>query len=278
MTIRALIGDALECVPSLKSGVVVGLACLGLALVGRPTAAQAQPKAEIRVLEKLDLVEAERKGRALVKDLLAQAPLEAVTNLGQLTIRDSKGATTTLPVRFEIRIRPNGWQSVYAVLPSGTNAGISLVIHQGIGQGNRYELFSPADAREPKRLAGNEAMISFAGSDYWVADFGLEFLHWPKQLLLGRTVRRGQTCNILESQNPNSTPGSYSRVKAWLDEDTGGIVNAEAYDVGGRLLKQFAPKSFEKLQGQWRLQRMEISNRQDGSRSTIEFKDPAGAR
>jgi hypothetical protein len=37
------------------------------------------------------------------------------------------------------------------------------------------------------------------------------------------------------------------------------------------LLKEFAPKSFKKVNGQWELQEMEIRNVQTGSRTRLEF-------
>ena len=58
---------------------------------------------------------------------------------------------------------------------------------------------------------------------------------------------------------------------SWIDNESGGIVHAEAYDVNGKLLKEFDPKSFKKVNGQWELQDMEIRNVQTGSRTRLEF-------
>lgn len=76
---------------------------------------------------------------------------------------------------------------------------------------------------------------------------------------------------VLESTNPNPTAGGYSRVDSWIDEQTPGIVHAQAYGADGKLLKIFDPKSFKKVNGQWELQDMEIRNIQTGSRTRIEF-------
>ena len=58
---------------------------------------------------------------------------------------------------------------------------------------------------------------------------------------------------------------------SWIDNESGGIVQAEAYDLNNKLLKEFAPKSFKKVNGQWELQEMEIRNVQTGSRTRLEF-------
>jgi hypothetical protein len=120
-------------------------------------------------------------------------------------------------------------------------------------------------------LTGDEAMIPFAGSDFWLADLGLEFFRWPNQRLLKKEMRRGQSCNVLESLNLKSGAGRYRRVVCWLDIETGGIVHAEAYDEQNKLLKEFDPKEFKKVDGRWELREMEIRNLKEKSSTRLEF-------
>ncbi len=116
-------------------------------------------------------------------------------------------------------------------------------------------------------------MTPFAHSDFWVADLGLEFFHWPEQKILPKptNLARGRDYTLLESTNPNPSTNGYSRVLSWIDKETGGPLQAEAYDFNGKLLKEFMPKSFKKVNGQWALQEMEIRNVQTGSRTRLEF-------
>jgi len=115
-------------------------------------------------------------------------------------------------------------------------------------------------------------MSSFANSDFWIADLGLEFFHWPGQKILKRENSRGRVCKVLESTNPNPSTNGYSRVDSWIDEETLGIVQAYAYDAQGKKLKEFYPKDFKKdANGQWQVGMMEMDNVQTGSRSRIEF-------
>ena len=117
------------------------------------------------------------------------------------------------------------------------------------------------------------AMIPFANSDFWIADLGLEFFHWSAQKILPKPTNlvRGREYTLLESTNPNPSTNGYSRVLSWIDKESGGILEAEAYDAQGKLLKVFEPKSFKKVDGQWELQEMEIRNVQTGSRTRLEF-------
>lgn len=76
---------------------------------------------------------------------------------------------------------------------------------------------------------------------------------------------------ILESTNPHPGPGGYARIVSWIDTDTLGIVEAYAYDLNGKELKDFYPKNFKKINGHWEVETLEMDNSQTGSRSRLEF-------
>jgi hypothetical protein len=225
----------------------------------------------------LDPVEAVQGARAVVSEMLAQRPDQNTTNTGRVTIRDAEGKERNIPVRFEITSTPTGWESVYETLPAaGSPGGTRLtVIHSG-EQPNRYELANPAVAGAtntgPQQLGQDQIMAPFVGSDFWIADLGLEFLHWPKQRLLRKEMRHSKFCYVLESVNPQPVPGGYTRVESWLIFDPPhGIVHADAFDAQGKVLKRFDPKSLEKIQGEYQLESMEIVNRKAHTRTVIEF-------
>ena len=225
----------------------------------------------------MDPVEAVEQAHALVSDMLAQRPDQNTTNTGRVTIRDAAGKEREIPVRFEITSTPTGWESVYETLPSAGSPGRTrlTVIHSG-EQPNRYELFTAAAAGATnavaQQLTQDQIMAPFAGSDFWIADLGLEFLHWPKQRLLKKEMRHSKSCDVLESVNPASVPGGYTRVVSWLMiERPHGIIHADAYDARGERFKQFDPKTLEKVQGEYQLEEMEIRNRKTGTRTVIDF-------
>jgi hypothetical protein len=217
----------------------------------------------------------ETEGRELVARLLAQRPQESGTNTTALRIRVSRTNHYEVPLVIEVRVTATNWQTVYRTLP-GTNSATThmLIVTRSDGDGIRYELRKEtADSTESRELSGAETMTPFAGSDYWVADLGMEFLHWPTQRLLKKELCRGQSCDRLESLAPAGQTNGYTRVVAWFDIDTGGPVLVEAYDAAGRMLKEFKPNKFKKVKGQWQVEEMEISNRKTGSRSWIRFKN-----
>jgi hypothetical protein len=232
------------------------------------------------------LSDAEIQGRQLAQQLCDAKPTENLTDTGVLKIRDSQGITTNLTVKFEIIVTQTNWQSIYTAIFSDTATcklfDITKVVHF-TGLKNQYEQgrffdyishgFHGPRGQGSEALSDEQSMTPFAGSDFWVADLGLEFFHWPEQKVLPKTanLKRGRDYTLLESTNPNPSTNGYSRVLSWIDKETGGILEAEAYDADGKLLKEFAPKSFKKINGQWELQEMEIRNVQTGSRTRLEF-------
>ncbi|MGA2281864.1 MAG: outer membrane lipoprotein-sorting protein [Verrucomicrobiota bacterium] len=221
-----------------------------------------------------ELSDAEIQGRQLARQLLEQYPATNFAQTGVLKIRDSKGNRSENPVKCEVITTTTNWLSVYDAMDRATNRVILKIIHHG-GSPNDYYLAEAKVADECIEKAitfgGEQTMVPFAGSDFWVADLGLEFFHWPQQNVLKKETKRSRGCTVLQSTNPNPTTNGYLRVVSWIDSESGGIVQAEAYDFKNKLLKEFAPKSFKKMNGQWELQEMEIRNVQTGSHTRLEF-------
>jgi hypothetical protein len=217
------------------------------------------------------LSDAEIQGRNLAQQILEQSPATNFNQNGVFAIRDGKGNRSEITFRFRTSVTATIWSTTYGTILESNN--VSLVVIHEAGKANQYELYSgaPLALALPKFLAGNETMIPFANSDFWLCDLGLEFFHWPEQKILKHDMKRGRSCEVLESTNPNPSTNAYSRVVSWIDNETLGIVHAEAYDFKDELLKEFDPKSFKKVNGQWELQEMEIRNDQTGSRTRLEF-------
>jgi hypothetical protein len=251
------------------------------------------------------LSDAEVQGRALAQKILEQQPTENFTNTGALKIRNKKDKPRDGTVNFETKVRPTGWQTTHIACFIGeseqtwTNSCKILRVEHADWLPNHYEVTDWSDrgiksngvpvsivvVDENKKLvsqsdvissstmvlSGDEIFSPFAGSDFWAADLGLEFFHWPAQKVLKKEVHRSCGCTVLESTNPNPSTNSYSRVVSWIDSETLGIVEAYAYDARGKLLKDFYPKDIKKVKGQWQVETLVMENVQTKSRSRLEF-------
>jgi hypothetical protein len=225
-----------------------------------------------------ELSDAEIAGRNLVQQILELRPTTNFTQNGILKIRKGNGKSTNLYLTVATKVNADDYLVDY---DAGTNSnGLSIerlkiiksTTHPTIYYSSqRHAGMIESGVFDATLLRGNQTMIPFANSDFWIADLGLEFFGWPQQKVLKKEFRRSCGCMVLESVNPNPTTNSYSRVVTWIDEESLGVVQAEAYDSKNKLLKEFYPKDIKKVNGQWQVQTMEISNVQTRSRTRIEF-------
>jgi len=241
-----------------------------------------------------DSVSAIIQGRKLALQILKQRPAENFSKQGVLIIKTPKSGNREIPIICEAIISSNEWQSVFRTLLTNQSEVLTITIKPvrfytsggdspDLGNLNSVRLgpsanysYARGKASIPTNNLGSTRSMkfsAFADSDFWLCDLGLEFFRWPQQKILPKTtnLKRGRAYTLLESTNPNPTTNGYSRVLSWIDQESSGILQAEAYDAQGKLLKVFEPKSFKKINGQWELQEMEIRNVQTGSRTRLEF-------
>jgi hypothetical protein len=222
----------------------------------------------------------EKEGQVLALRLLSMAPKEEFDGKAMLKRLDAKGRMLPdLHANFQAYrpdpTRPGEWIQYYEAvnLNPGAQDVSRLVIFRKSGMAGEYAVLTKKHPRisTAPRFRGNASMKSFAGSDFWLADFGFDFFNWKDQRVVEEGMHRSQWCLIMESRNPKPQPGAYSLVKSWIDKDTLGLVQANAYDHADKLLKVFKPKSFKKIKGQWHLEEMEIRNTQTRTRTTVTF-------
>ena len=214
-------------------------------------------------------------GEELARKLRSSTPSENSEFKGVLRIRRREAALETVPLVCRILVGDSSWQAIYETSPTGLAVAEKLVIIHRPDRPNEY-LYARGTRGggppgEPVPLARAQAAISLAGSDFWLLDLGLDFLHGPSQRVVKTEMRKGRVCQVLESVNTVSPAPTYTRVVSWLDKETGGPLLAEAYDREDKLVKEFSIRSFKKVEGHWQLQEMEIRSPQTGSRTQIKF-------
>lgn len=213
-------------------------------------------------------------GQALAAKWRDAVPEGNAEYRGALKIRNNEGRTETVPLTFKIIVSEPGWQTIYEAGPAAKTPAQKLVIVHTAGKPNEYLFSAETKPRDPLgppiRLANEQASMPFAGSDFSLADLGLEFFHWPTQRLIKTEMRAGQVTKVLESVNPHTN--GYARVVTWLEKDSGAPILAEAYDRQDKLLKQFSIKHIKKVKGQYQLQEMQIRDLKADSRTRIEYE------
>jgi len=207
-------------------------------------------------------------GQALAEQIRSSVPTEDSDIHGLLLI-DSKAGHKEIPVDCQVLAHPGSadWQTIYQTTATNQINAERLVITHSPGKPNAY-LYNG------EKIAPAATAIPFASSDFSVGDLGLEFLHWPGQAELKGEMRLGQPCHVLLSTN--SPQGGVASVKSFIDRESGGLLIAEAADTNGVLVKKFSlhGSSFKKVNGQWRLEKMDIQNEKTGSHTVLKFDMP----
>ncbi len=213
-------------------------------------------------------------GEALAQRLRSAEPDENSEIHGTLIIRAGK-ELTRVPVVCRVVLKGATWETEYETAATTNIGAEELVVVHGTNGPNEY-LYARAPRpgtalAKPEPLPMADTGIPLAGSDFSLADLGLEFLHWPQQQRLPDETRLGQACYVLESRNPAG--GEIVRVKSDIDQETGGLLIATAYDSSGHVIKEFSlhGSSFKKVNGHWRLEKMEIRNHKLHSQTELKF-------
>lgn len=221
-------------------------------------------------------MQADPAGQELAAELRSARPAEDVDVRGTIRMRDADGRRRSLAFRYRVRLGVDAWETHYETSENGRPAE-RLVVRHWADRPNEYELTrlaSGGSTNAPTRLRGDEAMSPFAGSDFWLADLGLEFLHWPEHRIVEEArirMRKGRPCRVLESRNPLPGARGYTRVLAWIDRETGKPILAESFGPDGKPMKEFEIGGVTKVNGVWELKDMEMRDVRGDSRTVLEF-------
>lgn len=216
-------------------------------------------------------------GRTLAADLCNQRPGQDFSTSGLFKTRDPQGRRLQQYVSLKTSTSTNStnsWQAIYEAGPSAAQITSKLTITHHTDAPNQYLLALSGEnglLSDPTTVTPSQTMIPFAGTEFWMTDLGMDFFHWPQQKIIKREMRKSRPCKVLESTNPNPSAGSYARVLSWIDNETGGLLRAEAYDASRKLLKEFSLRSFSKINGHWELKEIEIRNTLTDATTRLEF-------
>ncbi len=214
-------------------------------------------------------------GQALAAQIRNAMPEENSRIQGTLVIR-AGGQTTNVPVVCRVVIHDASWETDYDTAATACSGAERLVIIHRPNAPNEY-LYARAPIPSeplpaPAPLSPSAAATTpLAGSDFSAADLGLDFLHWPQQRRLKGEMRLGQPCDVLESLDPAAP--SIARVKSYIDKESRAPLIADGSDAAGRPVKEFSlhGSSFKKVNGRWRLEKMDIRDYKKHSQTELKF-------
>ena len=215
-------------------------------------------------------------GRELVARLLSQRPATSATNLAVLRVQGKGTNKFEVPVCIEIQAGKGSWSTTYRTQGTNKDHAAAFTVKRTENGPNEYRVMvfsrAPGATNEFEILKGQQAFIPFAGSDFWLADLGMEFLHWPTQRLVEKRLRRGQSCDVLESLLPPGQTNAYVRVESCFDIDTGGPVLITAYNAAGKKVKEFRPTNVRRVRGKIELSDIAMKDLHTGSETALDLQ------
>lgn len=223
------------------------------------------------------------EGSRLALELCSHKPAENLTNSGVLRLRDARGRRRELPVNIVTLVDAQRWQVRYETRPGTNGVAESLTVSFSTNRPPTYELArvpaGAAIAPPPAPVDSSKTSESFAGTDFWYCDLGLEFLHWPEQRLVKEELSNGRLCWALDSYNPNPGTNGYASVRSWIDAEFHALLRAEAYDRQRRKVKEFSTGSFRQIttrygQEVWMLKDIRIRDEFRDTRTELQYDLP----
>ncbi|MBT5925431.1 MAG: outer membrane lipoprotein-sorting protein [Verrucomicrobia bacterium] len=218
-----------------------------------------------------------RDGQALAEELRSLQMGIPGSIKATMKIRKRDGSRIEHRVNKHTQTFENGWRDIFQVDKSSSDASEWLWIDHRIDASPDYKLAIskelPTDIDAFTTLDSERAMTPLGESDFWVADLGLDFLHWPDQRTFTSKItrRKGVGCKLLESSRPTRSPEGYYKVRSWISTEHLGVVYAEAFDIHERKIKTFEVNGIEKINGHHHLKELRIRNMRDKSTSVLEF-------
>ena len=196
-----------------------------------------------------------------IRELVPEKNMEIRATM-EVIVRERKRLNTDVVIQVE-KLGQAEWQTTYTAKRDEEISDYWRVSH-GVGKPNRYEKKSGL-AKQAENYS------SLAGSCFFIADLGMDFLHWPSQVVLKTQRRKSRLCYVLESRNLKRVKGEYHRVVSWVDIKSRGILLADIYSGEAKPVKRFSVKGLSKKNAQWQVDEMEMRDTKTGTRSRLHF-------
>jgi len=211
----------------------------------------------------------------LVAELLSMRPTEEVKWNGTLNVFHRENPVPAVPVQCQTTPGETNWTVAYLAGATANNGAEKLTIVFSTNASPEYFYARAPGPDSPlgetNKLTTAEADVPFGNSDFWLSDLGFQFYHWPQQNELKGQTRRSRGCHVLESKNPNPSPGGYARVLTWIDAESKQPLEAEAYDANGNEMKHFELGSVQKVNGHYEVKNLKMTNVQTKSATSLNF-------
>ncbi|HEY4183480.1 MAG TPA: outer membrane lipoprotein-sorting protein [Polyangia bacterium] len=198
----------------------------------------------------------------------------------KMTIVGDKGQTREREIAVATKVFDGGKteKRVSRFLSPADVQGTAVLVFDYESKADDVWIYLPA-MRKTRRIVSSQGSQSFMGSEFTYSDLNIPALD-DFNYTLGKEepCGAGETCwviDVLPKSKETADSEGYSKKTYWVTKDKFTAVRGLMYDKDGKLLKELVQKDFKLLDPKnkrYRPMQMEMTNKQNGRRSTFEFK------
>jgi len=182
---------------------------------------------------------------------------------GQKTVRDMKSATLE---------KEGGDKSLMEFLSPADVKGTKLLTYQHVDKDDDQWLYLPA-LKRIKRISSRNKTGSFMGSEFSYEDIASQEVE--KYTYPGETVEVpcGEKTCYKGERIPKDRLSGYTKQITWVDKDTFLVQKVEYYDRKNTLLKTATFSDYKKIDGVWRVGKIDMKNHQNDKETILIWVD-----
>jgi len=166
----------------------------------------------------------------------------------------------------------NGDKTISTFLSPADIKGTKVLGHEHVGRDDDQWLYLPA-LKRVKRIASRNKSGSFVGSEFSYEDIGNQ--NYQKYTYKGdpETVTfKGMKC-YKGARIPKDKNSGYTKQISWVDTKNFLIRKIEYYDRKRTLLKTAVFSGYKKINGIWRVGKIEMKNHQNDKATILIWKE-----
>lgn len=196
----------------------------------------------------------------------AAFPAAPLVVKGNLLVRDREGEvsrTLNADLRLEWGARPPRAQVSVSDAFGAHLAGMTIIRPQD--RPPEIEIFTNDP---PSKVDRPDMNAAIAGTDFTWSDLTLSFLWWPGGRTYATEMKKTRLCYVVDLPAPAGS-GPYARVRLWVDEHESALLQADAFDAAGHVVRRLAVKSLKKIGETWTLEDLDVETMASRSRTTL---------
>ncbi|NCD34337.1 MAG: outer membrane lipoprotein-sorting protein [Spartobacteria bacterium] len=213
-------------------------------------------------------------GEAQPYDLtpLQQAiPQDSITLAATMESKNRRGkreATYLLDISLNLSSTTNSAMYVMRT-PDGSETD-RLIIHRDQNGHATYEYYKDG-TDQPAPLPS--PMDPIARTDFTWADLSMDFLWWPDAEYMGADTKLNRACAIVTLPVPTSVEGPTRLIKLWIDQASNALLQMEAYDGKGELLRKMEVVTLKKFGETYGVGDLEVRSYPDKHKTRLNISD-----